>query len=149
MVINKKKLTPIALVSIFILMLGLSFAAVPLAWVEYIEDSEEFHRARQSWSPRQHEQPPYPLHDPHETLGPLRLGALEIVTLVADHHTELHHVQIILKAAHEIVANDHKLVFSLLRRRAKRMRFGFHHSDLLWAQVIEQLQQLELPMKPR
>ena len=30
MVINKKKLTPIALVSIFILMLGLSFAAVPL-----------------------------------------------------------------------------------------------------------------------
>ena len=31
MVINKKKLTPIALVSIFILMLGLSFAAVPLS----------------------------------------------------------------------------------------------------------------------
>jgi len=30
MTINKKKLTPIALVSIFLLMLGLSFAAVPL-----------------------------------------------------------------------------------------------------------------------
>ena len=30
MSINKKKLTPIALVSIFLLMLGLSFAAVPL-----------------------------------------------------------------------------------------------------------------------
>jgi len=28
--INKKKLTPIALVSIFVFMLGLSFAAVPL-----------------------------------------------------------------------------------------------------------------------
>ena len=30
MTINKKNLTPIALISIFLLMLGLSFAAVPL-----------------------------------------------------------------------------------------------------------------------
>ena len=30
MMINKKTLTPIALVSIFLIMLGLSFAAVPL-----------------------------------------------------------------------------------------------------------------------
>ena len=30
MTINKRNLTPIALVSIFLLMLGLSFAAVPL-----------------------------------------------------------------------------------------------------------------------
>ena len=30
MTLNKRKLTPIVLVSIFVLMLGLSFAAVPL-----------------------------------------------------------------------------------------------------------------------